>query len=284
VNGFLVIDKPEGITSHDVVARVRSATGIRRVGHAGTLDPAATGVLVVGIGRATRLLRFVQDGSKAYLATVRFGIATDTLDRQGREVWRGPMRFTRLEMEEALDHFRGRITQQVPMVSAVKVGGRRLHQLAREGKEVERPQRQVEIDRLEVGSFQAGDFPVAVLAIECSKGTYVRVLADDLARWLGGRAHLEALRRTRVGPFTEREAITIDRLGEWTALLRPPLAAVAELPRRVVVGAERLLVENGRPLPPGDAGGRQAVIDAAGELLAVYRSDESGSRPEVVIT
>ncbi|MEX0667937.1 MAG: tRNA pseudouridine(55) synthase TruB, partial [Acidimicrobiia bacterium] len=199
--GLLVIDKPSGPTSHDMVARVRRVAGVKRVGHAGTLDPLATGVVVIGIGRATRLLRYVQESHKEYVARVRFGIATDSLDADGREISREPMPVTEEQVSSVLSSFRGIIEQVPPMVSAIQIGGRRLHELARAGEEVERQPRPVEVYSVDVIEFEAGDFPLATIHVECSKGTYVRVLADDIAIALGGRAHLEGLRRTRVGSF-----------------------------------------------------------------------------------
>ena len=158
-------------------------------------------MVVIGIGRATRLLRYVQDSHKEYVARVRFGVATDSLDADGREIWREPMPVSQEQVVAALSGFRGKIEQIPPMVSAIQIGGRRLHDMARAGKEVERQPRPVEVYSLELTEFEEGDFPLATIRIECSKGTYVRVLADDIARALGGRAHLEGLRRTRVGAF-----------------------------------------------------------------------------------
>jgi len=189
-DGLLVVDKPSGPTSHDMVARVRRAAGVKRVGHAGTLDPLATGVVVIGIGRATRLLRYVSDSNKEYVARVRFGIATDSLDADGREISRQPMPVTKEQVSSALSGFRGSIEQTPPMVSAIQIGGRRLHELARAGEEVERQPRRVEVYSIDVLDFEEGEFPMATIHVECSKGTYVRVLADDIAMALGGRAHL----------------------------------------------------------------------------------------------
>lgn len=157
--GFLFVDKPSGITSHDVVAALRRALGVRRVGHAGTLDPMATGLLVVAVGRATRLIRFVQQLPKEYLARVMFGVATDTLDADGAVLWREPMPFTEAALNEVLPRFVGAVLQVPPMVSAVRVGGRRLHELHRAGETVERQPRPVEIERISVEEFAPGDYP-----------------------------------------------------------------------------------------------------------------------------
>ena len=282
--GLLVVDKPSGPTSHDMVSRVRRATATKRVGHAGTLDPLATGVVVIGIGRATRLLRFVQDSSKEYIARVRFGIATDSLDADGRETWREPMPVSRAALESAVAGFRGKIEQIPPMVSAIQIDGRRLHQLARAGEEVERQPRPVEIYGIEVSGFEDGDFPLATIRIECSKGTYVRVLADDLAKALGGRAHLEGLRRTRVGSFGLDGSLTPESLDGWEKALLPLSSAVAGLPRLVIEEDQRLRVSHGRPLEAPGLIGDIAVVDQAGGLVGVYRVIDGIGRAEVVVT
>ena len=282
--GLLVIDKPSGPTSHDMVSRVRRATAMKRVGHAGTLDPLATGVVVIGIGRATRLLRFVQESSKEYIARVRFGIATDTLDADGRETWKEPMPVAKAAIESALTGFRGKIEQIPPMVSAIQIDGRRLHQLARAGKEVERQPRPVEIYSIEVSGFEDGDFPLATIRIECSKGTYVRVLADDIAKSLGGRAHLEGLRRTRVGTFGLEGSLSPENLEGWEGSLLPVSSAVASLPRLVIDEAQRIRVSHGRPLEAPGLDGDIAVVDRAGDLVGVYRVTDGTARAEVVIS
>jgi len=283
-DGLLVIDKPSGPTSHDMVAKVRRATGVKRVGHAGTLDPLATGVIVIGVGRATRLLRYVQDSHKQYVATVRFGIATDSLDADGREVWRQPMPVTEEQVASALSSFRGSIEQTPPMVSAIQIGGRRLHEMARAGEEVERQPRPVEVYSIELVAFEAGDFPLATIAVECSKGTYVRVLADDIAGVLGGRAHLEGLRRTRVGSFGLDLALTLKDLDRWESLLLPLASAVGGMPRLVVDNDQRLRTLNGRTLEAVGMNGPIAVVDPAGDLVAVYVADDGVARAEVVIS
>lgn len=282
--GLLVIDKPSGPTSHDIVARVRRATGIKRVGHAGTLDPLATGVVVVGIGRATRLLRYVQDSRKEYIARVRFGIATDSLDADGREVSRAPMPLTEEQVASALSGFRGNIVQTPPMVSAIQVGGRRLHEMARAGEEIERQPRPVTVFSLEVVGFEGGEFPLATIAVECSKGTYVRVLADDIARVLGGRAHLEELRRTRIGSFGLDLALTLEDLDRWETSLLPLIAAVGPMPRLVLDDARRLRAIHGRALEAVGMEGPIAVIDPAGNLMAVYVAGGGVAKAEVVIS
>lgn len=282
-DGLLVIDKPSGPTSHDLVARVRRATGIKRVGHAGTLDPLATGVVVIGLGRATRLLRYVQEARKEYVAQIRFGVGTDSLDADGKETWREPMPVTEEEVVSALSSFRGKIEQTPPMVSAIQIGGRRLHEMARAGEEVARQPRPIEVYTLELVDFDKGDFPSATMRIECSKGTYVRVLADDIARSLGGRAHLEGLRRTRVGSFGLEGSRTIENLDRWEEAMLPLAAAVGYMRRLVVDENQRQRAIHGRSLEvTGD--GPIAVVDAAGDLVAVYVAGDGVARPEVVIS
>ncbi|MEE8497413.1 MAG: tRNA pseudouridine(55) synthase TruB, partial [Acidimicrobiia bacterium] len=189
-DGFLLVDKEGGWTSHDVVAKCRGILGERKIGHAGTLDPMATGLLVLGVGRATRLLRYVQGAAKRYEARVAFGIATDTLDADGAILEREPMDFTPEELSAVAARFVGSISQVPPMVSAVKVGGERLYELARQGIDVEREARTVQIHEIEVVDVSPGPYPEAEIVVRCGSGTYIRTLADDLAQALGGRAHL----------------------------------------------------------------------------------------------
>jgi tRNA pseudouridine55 synthase len=285
-DGFLVIDKPSGPTSHDVVAAVRRATGSKKAGHAGTLDPMATGAVVVALGRSTRLIRYIQDQEKEYLAVARFGVATDTLDAEGEVVHEEVMDFDRSQFEAILPEFLGVIQQVPPMVSALKRDGVRLYELARQGIEVERPPRPVEILELELTSFEPGEHPLVGLRVVCGKGTYVRSLADDLAVRLGGRAHLIALRRTRVGALAIEElGIGLDQLSDWERHLITPIAGLAHLPSVTV--AERARVLSGRPIeaPAGPAGPPVfRVVDTDGVLLAVYRTDGARAVPEVVLS
>ena len=215
IDGLLVVDKPAGWTSHDVVAKLRGATHQRRIGHAGTLDPDATGVLLVGLGRVTRLMRFLQETTKEYRGVVSFGVATDTLDAAGVEQERREMpALDGAAIEAALPRFRGDIEQIPPMVSALKVDGKRLHELARDGKDVDRKPRPVRIDRFDLETFEPGPFPSATVMVECSSGTYIRSLAADLGTALGGCAHLASLVRLRVGAFTLADATPLDVLVE----------------------------------------------------------------------
>lgn len=288
-SGFMLVDKAGGWTSHDVVARSRRILGMRRIGHAGTLDPMATGLLVLGIGRATRLLRFVTDLPKEYEATALFGVATDSLDADGEVTGRAPMSIDRDDLDGIMDRFRGEILQRPPMVSAVKVGGKRLHELARRGEEVERPARRVRVDSLDLEGFVAGPFPEVSLRVVGGSGLYIRVLADDLARALGGRAHLSSLRRVASGSLRVEEAWTVEQLaglgeeGRLAEAVLEPAAALSHLPSLTVDDETAARVRNGRrlPSPPGLDG--HVRVTADGRLLAVYRAREDRLVPEVVL-
>jgi tRNA pseudouridine55 synthase len=290
--GFLLVDKPGGRTSHDVVARVRNLSGIKKVGHAGTLDPMATGLLVLGIGRATRLLRFVQDLRKEYVGTAQLGVATDSLDADGAILTREPMPVDESAVAVAFQRFVGEISQVPPMVSARKIEGRRLYELAREGKEVEREARPVTIDSIDVIDFGPSDYPLVTFRVVCSKGTYIRTLADDAARALGGRAHLTALRRVRNGTLEVGRAHTIDAISaaaandSFDSLLLTPAAGLADFDSVVVDVSLASAVSNGVAMPrsvvdvPCD--GPFRVLDEQGNLLAVYRASGAKVEAEVV--
>ena len=288
-DGLVVVDKPAGLTSHDVVARLRRIYGLRRVGHAGTLDPDATGVLLVGLGRATRLLRFLTDTGKVYRGEVAFGVATDTLDAAGTETTRQPMpALTATDLAAVLPRFLGTIAQVPPMVSAIKVEGRRLHEMARQGEVVERAPRTVRIDRIEVEAFTPGEFPRAQLLVECGSGTYIRSLAADLGEALGGCAHLAWLRRLQVGPFPVEEARTLAEIAESPAKVVLPLVeAVRHLPRVDVDGETARGVAHGAVFPVtalgGDDAGPFAVVGPDGRLLALYQKGRAAARPLVVL-
>lgn len=290
LDGFLLMDKPGGWTSHDVVAAVRTTIGKRKVGHAGTLDPMATGLLVLGVGRATRLLRFVQDAAKVYVATARLGVATESLDADGAVLSRAPMPVTAADVERAMERFTGEIHQVPPMVSARKVAGRRLYELAREGKTVEREARAVTIHELRLLDFAPSDYPEATLFVRCSKGTYVRTLADDIARALGGRAHLVALRRTGIGSLEVDDAHGIDEVtpGNWAELLLSPAAGLTDLPAVHLPDDLAHAVTNGVPVAGHRLGdptmGPLRMLDGDGRLLAVYRSEGSKALAEVVLS
>lgn len=278
-HGVAVVDKPAGVTSHDVVAMLRRRFGERQVGHAGTLDPDATGVLVVAVGKATRLLRFVEKTHKGYVGEVVLGSSTSTLDSAGDIVATFDMSAVTLDdVRSAVDeHLVGDIEQIPPMVSAIRVDGKRLHELAREGIEVERAPRAVTIHRFDVVDW--AEPGVLRIDVECSPGTYVRTLADDLGRLLGGGAHLRNLRRTHVGEFTIAEAAPPDECE-----LLPVAAAVRTLDAVEVDAGTAALVANGRVLPAWVGDGPWAVFDTAGALLAVYEPFRAGeAKPAVVL-
>jgi tRNA pseudouridine55 synthase len=290
LDGLLVIDKPAGCTSHDVVARVRKAAGQRKVGHAGTLDPDATGVLLVGLGRVTRLMRFLSIEGKAYRTDVVFGVATDTLDAAGRVVDRQPMTVDREAVVTATSRFVGEIDQVPPMVSAVKVGGRRLHEIARAGEDVERVPRRVRIDRIEVEALETGPYPVATLLVECGSGTYIRALAADLGTALGGLAHVDNLRRLWVGSFSLDESHSLEEIeADPRAGLLAPREAVRDLDAVDVDDEIARAVAHGSVFPAAalpvglDAPGPFAVVGGNGSLLAVYERRGAALRPAVVI-
>jgi tRNA pseudouridine55 synthase len=287
--GFLVIDKPTGMTSNAVVGRVRRATGIKKVGHAGTLDPLATGVVVVAVGPVTRLIRFIQEQPKEYLATAQFGVATDTLDSEGAVLSREPMEFSEGELLVVAERFVGTIHQVPPMVSALKHKGRRLYELARKGELVEREARPVEIHELEIGSVGSGPYPEVEFRVVCGKGTYVRSLADDLAAALGGSAHLTALRRTRTGSLdVETHGLAIDELEDWESRFIRPSEALGDLPAITVSAETARGVCHGMCFVGGEIveapeNASVRVLDQSGDLIAVYRREGDQARPEVVL-
>ncbi|HEX6300721.1 MAG TPA: tRNA pseudouridine(55) synthase TruB [Acidimicrobiia bacterium] len=286
--GFLVVDKPHGITSNQVVGKVKKATGVKKVGHAGTLDPMATGVLVLAIGKVTRLIRYIQDQAKEYVATALFGVATDTLDADGAVLSRERMDFEERDIEAIAPRFVGTISQIPPMVSALKRDGKRLYELAREGQVIERDARQVEVHDLEILSVGAPPYPEVEFRVVCGKGTYIRSLADDMAAVLGGQAHLTALRRTKIGSFGIRDSVTLDDLQNWESYLLAPTRALQDLASVVVDEETAQGVRNGMrylggPIMSGPVGQPYSVLSESGDLLAVYTRSESRAEPEVVL-
>ena len=278
-HGIAVVDKPAGVTSHDVVGMLRRRFNERQVGHAGTLDPDATGVLVIAVGKATRLLRFIEKTRKEYVGEVVLGTSTSTLDSSGDVT--GEFDMSGVTVDDArrvvAEHLMGEIEQIPPMVSAIRVDGRRLHELAREGIEVERAPRPVTIHRFDIAEGTAHD--VLQVDVECSAGTYIRTLAADLGELLGGGAHLRNLRRTSVGAFGISEAAPPDECE-----LQPVATAVRSLDRVTVDEATAGLIGNGRVLDRWPGSGPWAVFSEDGLLLAVYevfRSDEA--KPAVVL-
>lgn len=294
VHGFVVVDKPVGITSHDVVARLRRRFSERRVGHSGTLDPDATGVLIVALGNATRLLQFLGDLPKTYTGEVVFGTATSTLDASGEVTATRDMSTLTIDrIREASKAFLGDVAQIPPMVSAIKVGGRRLHEIAREGGEVHREPRHVTIHRYVVGDVvdRVDGNPVVNIEVTCSSGTYIRTLAADLGEALGGVAHLRNLRRRAIGDFVvgaNHDSASID-----TAPLQPAVAVMAHLDgvnvAMVSVDADSAVkVRNGRSFDAlgaldGREGERRIVLNERNELIAVYSRASDAWRAEVVM-
>lgn len=279
--GFVIVDKPAGLTSHDVVARLRRIAGTRRVGHAGTLDPAATGVLVCGIGRATRLLGHLLLAGKEYRATVQLGVRTSTDDAEGEVLAVRPTEGITGEMIAAgVARLTGDIEQVPSAVSAIKVGGVRAYARVRAGEDVQLAARQVTVERFDVLERRGDALDVAVA---CSSGTYIRALARDLGEILGCGAHLTALRRTRVGSFTVDDAHTLEDLGEQLTLLPLGDAVAAMFPRREVDDAGAADIRHGRPLPPSGVADPVGVFDAEGQVLALVQDADGLAKPLVVL-
>jgi tRNA pseudouridine55 synthase len=286
VDGVLVCDKPAGMTSHDVVARVRRLAGQRRVGHGGTLDPPATGVLVLALGRATRLLPYLPMEPKRYLARIVFGAETDTLDAAGTVTATADAGgVDEAGLRAAMTRFVGPQQQVPPMVSAVKMAGERLYAKARRGESVERAPRPVVVHELELLEFAAGDQPAATVAVTCSGGTYVRSLAADLGLSLGTLAHLGSLRRTAVGGFTEGDAHTLAELerGTLAEALLDPVAAMGPTAVRSLTAAEAAALATGRTLAPTGRGEPVAAVGPDGRLVAVIQDNAGRARPRVVL-
>jgi len=279
--GIAIVDKPPGMTSHDVVARARKLLGTRKIGHSGTLDPDATGVLVLGVGRATRLLTFITGLSKSYTAEIVLGTETDTLDAAGSVTATFDMSaVTPDDVSTAARRFVGDIEQVPPMVSAIKVDGKRLHQLAREGIEVERKPRPVTVSRFDVTPVEPGVYRAE---IDCSSGTYVRSLAADLGRALGGGAHLRSLRRTAVGPYLLADAHPLDDLQVTSAGEGLPHLPVVEVSEELAID-----VGHGKVLAAdvlGVAGdGPWQIHDPDGRIVAVsVRHTDGRVKPAVVL-
>jgi len=289
VNGVLLVDKPAGPTSHDIVNRVRRAAGQRRVGHTGTLDPAATGLLILCLGRATRLSEFLTGMDKVYEGAMRLGMSTDSYDLDGQVLEERPVPdLTEEDLQAAFDRLVGDIMQVPPMVSAVKVGGERLYKKARKGEWVERPARPVTVREFRLLGY---DPPDARFRVRCTSGTYARTLCHDVGEHLGCGATLASLRRTFVGKHSVEDAVAIDALTKAAdvAARLLPLDQALDLPAAVVRDEQRRWVAEGRALllsditwqtPPGSTGGWVQIKTRAGELLAVgeYQSNPLGDR------
>ena len=284
-DGLAIVDKAAGWTSHDVVAKARGVLGTRKIGHSGTLDPDATGVLLLGVGKVTRLLRYLGLPRKTYRGVVVLGTSTSTLDASGEITGTWDMAGVGIaEVRRAAEALTGDILQVPPMVSALQVHGRRLHELAREGIDVERAARPVTVHRFDVAEARPdGGYPIVVT---CSSGTYIRSLAADIGTALGGGAHLRELRRTAIGSFTEDQAIAVDEL-DPEALLSPA-AALRDLPAVTVAADVATDIGHGRVLDLDrlgvDGDGPWPVVEVGGALLAVYEPHRRGTaKPSVVL-
>jgi tRNA pseudouridine55 synthase len=279
-SGILNLDKPKGMTSHDVIRQVRRVTGIRKVGHSGTLDPMATGVLLVCVGRATRLTEYMLSGDKSYRAVVRLGVETDTYDADGRVISSRPVGISREEVEAALHEFSGSIDQVPPMYSAIKHKGRPLYAIARRGLTVEREPRQVRISRVTMVGWSPPEFTFEVV---CSAGTYVRSLAHDLGQRLGCGAHLTGLVRCRSGRFELEDAIPLRELApdNWKRHLQPMDAAVGDLPILMLShgAAQQLIQGQSIPWRPEHPVAKLARAHTEnGGFFAIVRPSEDGTR------
>jgi len=282
-SGIVVVDKAGGMTSHDVVSRVRRLAGTRKVGHAGTLDPMATGVLVLGVNRATRLLGHLMLTEKAYDATIRLGVATTTDDAEGEVVSTAPADgLDRAAVEAAVRAFVGDIEQVPTTVSAIKVDGKRAHQRVREGETFELAARPVTVHEIAVGEIRGGDGVLDVyVSVRCSSGTYIRAIARDLGVALGVGGHLTALRRTAVGSFDLAGARTLEELSDEFALVPIAAAARASFPAVDLDDEQARQVRFGRRLPL-EIEGITAVFAPEGEFLALYEPGSDVARPVAV--
>jgi tRNA pseudouridine55 synthase len=274
--GVLLIDKPQGITSHDAVASVRHALGTKKVGHAGTLDPMATGLLVIGVGRATRLLRFLGDLPKTYEGTMRLGVETTTLDAEGDLTREAPVRATDEEIRAAMAALVGDPMQTPPAFSAVSVGGRRLYDAARRGQTLEAAPRQVHVETFDLLARNGDEVDFRVI---CGGGTYIRVLAADVGTSLDCGAHLTRLRRESIGPFEAFNATPPQEPGSPL----PVEVAVAHLPRVSLDPEEAIAAGHGRILGPSGIDGPHGVYDDTDRLIGVYEDEGTKARPLVIL-
>jgi tRNA pseudouridine55 synthase len=275
-DGFLLIDKPAGITSHDAVDRVRRALGTRKVGHSGTLDPSATGLLLMGVGRATRLLRFIGSLAKSYEGTGLLGVETTTLDAEGEVVRRSPVDVTDERLQAGMETFLGDIEQAPPAYSAVKVGGRKLYEAARKGEPVEAAPRRIRVDEFDL---LRRDGPQFLFRVRCSSGTYVRSLVADLGRELGCGAHLIALRRTAIGSYRIEDAAPPDSPG----CLLPLERAADHLESIDLTEDEASAATHGSILGPAGIDGPYRVLGPDGRLIGIYSDRGAKAVPEVIL-
>lgn len=278
--GVIIVDKPVGPTSHKVVSIVRRGTGVRKVGHAGTLDPRASGVLVLCLGPATRISEYLSSSNKTYTARIRFGESTETYDAEGEtKIFAGELP-TEVQIESALETFRGQIQQVPPPYSAIKIQGRKAYDLARAGMPVELDPRTVTLFELTALEYEP---PELSIRVECSAGTYIRSLAHDLGAALSTGAHLVALRRLRAGPFGLADAASLETLeeaigrGEWQSWLRPASDALPDFPIVTVEQTELEKLRNGQRIPSkAQATGLARALAQDGELVAILESVENG--------
>ncbi|HQZ14521.1 MAG TPA: tRNA pseudouridine(55) synthase TruB [Acidimicrobiia bacterium] len=290
-SGFFCIDKPEGITSHSVVSRMRKILDMKKIGHSGTLDPMATGVMVVGFGTSTRLLDYVQSGTKEYIATISFGDKTSTADRQGDVIESIDMsNISRDQLENVLDKFQGEIEQIPPMVSAIKVDGKKLYEYEREGKTIERKSRKVKIEEIEVLDFHKSTRttkPTANMRVVCSAGTYIRTLAEDIAGELGGLAHLTDLRRTKNGNINQEQCIGLEELAQLKdpyVMAKNSLDVLGHIKQIELDGEQALRVSHGKSLTLNPSqkdylAGEQGPVfivfsNAECRLIAIYSTED----------
>lgn len=277
MNGILLIDKPRDWTSHDVVGKLRGILREKRIGHSGTLDPMATGLLVVFVGRATRAVEFAEADEKEYLAGLRLGIETDTQDITGNVLKTNAHPVSRETLEAVLPRFRGEIEQIPPMYSAIKVNGQKLYDIARRGGEVERKPRQVTISKLEVTGEEAGDFQ---LAVTCSKGTYIRTLCHDIGQVLGVGGAMSALRRTRAGVFSIEDALTLEQIqqaadeGGAESLLRPVDSLFYDYGAMEIAAKAVARVKNGGTFSCDVPSGTYRIYSEPGEFLALGKVEQ----------
>jgi tRNA pseudouridine55 synthase len=283
LGGLVIVDKPAGMTSHDVVGRCRRLFSTRRVGHAGTLDPMATGVLVIGVERATKILGMITGTDKSYTATIRLGQATSTDDAEGEVLQSiSAAHVTDEQIRAAVAALRGDIEQVPSAVSAIKVGGQRAYKLAREGEAVELAPRPVRIDRFDILAIRRDQWVDVDVEVDCSSGTYIRALARDVGAALGVGGHLTALRRTRVGHFGLDEALTLEQLAEQQRLSYSlDQACLSSFPRRDLTAEEAQDAAHGRPLKPAGIDGVYAAT-APGEQVVALLTD-TGSRTKSVV-
>lgn len=289
-HGYLVIDKPAGWTSHDVVGRVRRIIGERRVGHAGTLDPAAVGVLPIAVGLATRTVEYLSDAPKAYVGDITFGVTTDSADIDGEvTAIRDASGLLESDVRAALATFRGEQMQVPPMHSAIRIAGERLYERARRGEEIDVPPRPITIYAIELCAWEP---PVARVFVSCSKGTYIRSLARDLGEVVGTGAYLSNLVRVQSGPFTLEDAIRIDELEEmietlpWEEIAAHPDAALEDWPAIVLDTPGATAFRQGRTVAVGCVPGAIRVYDMDGNWLGVARGEDGGVslRPVKVVS